>query len=221
MNDKKLIIIGGEGNGGVVASCIEDNRNRFGDLEWKVCGFVNDFETEVNGYPVVGKLSDLPSLIKETDYYFLWAIHLVGRNVLTEKMFRQAAIPDERLATVVHKSAFVASSAILEPGVFVMYNSYIGPFARIGKCSLIMANCSIGHNIIMGPLCHCSVGSIMTGYSELGLCSDLAIGASILAYVKVGKFAMVGANSLATRNIPDFEIHIGSPAKFLKKVRED
>ena len=51
---KKVIIIGGEGNGGVIAACIEDNRRRFGDLEWEVAGFVNDYETQVCGYPVLG-----------------------------------------------------------------------------------------------------------------------------------------------------------------------
>lgn len=73
----------------------------------------------------------------------------------------------------------------------------------------------------MGPLCHCSVGSIMTAYSELGTCSDLAVGSTLLAHVKVGSFAMLGANSLATKNIPDYEIHVGSPAKFLKNIRTD
>ena len=41
---KKVLIIGGEGNGGVIASCIEDNRNRFGDHTYEVAGFINDFE---------------------------------------------------------------------------------------------------------------------------------------------------------------------------------
>ena len=102
-----------------------------------------------------------------------------------------------------------------------MYNTYIGPRARIGMCSLVMANCSIGHNIKMGPLCHCSVGSIMTGYSEMGLCCDIAVGSTILAYKKIGNYAMLGAASLATHDIPDYEIHIGSPAKFLKRMKED
>lgn len=218
---KKVIVIGGEGNGGVIAACIEDNRRRYNDMEWEIVGFVNDFEQTVCGYPVLGKLKDLPKLIRETDYFFSWGIHLVGRNILTEKLFREACIPNERLATIVHKSAFIGQNAILEPGVFVMSNTYIGPGAHIGKCSLIMANCSIGHNISMGPLCHCSVGSIMTGYSKLGLCADLAVGSTILAYKTIGNFAMLGASSLATHDIPDYEIHIGVPAKFLKRVKED
>ena len=218
---KKIVIIGGEGNGGVIASCIEDNRNRFNDFEWEIVGFINDFESEVSGYPVIGKLDSIQNFIETTDYYFSWGIHLVGRNVLTEKLFREANIPTERLGTVVHKSAFVAKNAILEPGAFIMSNSYIGPGAHIGIASLVMANCSIGHNIKMGALCHCSVGSIMTGYSKLGLCSDLAVGSTILASKTIGDFAMLGAGSLATKDIPDYEIHVGTPAKFLKRMRED
>lgn len=218
---KKVVIIGGEGNGGVIASCIEDNRTRYNDLEWEIVGFINDFEDSVVGYPVIGKTSDIARLLAETDYYFSWAIHLVGRNPKTVEMFRDAAIPENRLATIIHKSAFVAANAVLEPGCFVMANSYVGPGAHLGKCALIMANCSIGHNVTLGSLCHCSVGTIMTGYSSLGLCADMAIGAACLAYVKVGDYAMVGARALATKDVPEKEIHVGTPAKFLKMIRED
>ena len=133
--NKKVLIIGGEGNGGVIASCIEDNRNRYDDLEWEVFGFVNDFDKEVNGYPVICGLEGIPELLNNTEYYFVWAIHLIGRNVLTEQLFKKANIPKERFATIIHKSAFVAGNAVLEPGVFVMANSYVGPSAKLGLCS--------------------------------------------------------------------------------------
>lgn len=219
--NKKVIIIGGEGNGGVIAACIEDNRNRFGDLEWKVEGFVNDFDKEVCGYPVLGTLKDIPALLQNPEYYFMWGIHLVTRNILTAKMFKEAAIPSNRFATIIHKTAFIGLGTIIEPGVMVMANSYVGPNAYIGHCSLVMANCSIGHNTHIDALCHCSIGAIMTGYSKLSFCSDLAIGAAILAYKSVGKYAMAGAMSLVTRDIPDYEIHVGSPAKFLKMIKQD
>lgn len=221
MRTKKVVIVGGEGNGGVIASCVDDNRNRFNDLEWEIVGFINDYEKQVCGYPVIGKLSDIKNILANTDYYFMWGIHLVGRNLLTDKLFKESNIPSERFATIVHHSAFIGTGAVLEAGAFVMANTYIGPGAYIGMCSLIMANCSIGHNIKMGPLCHCSVGAIMTGYSEMGRCCDIAVGSTILAYKKIGDYAMLGANSLATRDIPSCEIHIGSPAKFLKKIEEN
>ncbi len=218
---KKVIIIGGEGNGGVIASCIEDNRRRFGDLEWEVAGFVNDYEKQVCGYPVLGGTGDVQKLLENPEYYFMWGIHMIGRNILTEKVFRKVNIPQERFATIIHKTAFIAESAVLEPGVFVMSNCYVGPQSRIGQCSLMMANSLIGHNTTVGPLCHFSVGSITSSYITIGTCSDVTLGAKVLEKRNIGNFAVAGAASLVTHDIPDYEIHVGTPAKFLKRIRED
>lgn len=220
--NKKVIIIGGEGNGGVIASCIEDNRKRFNDLEWEVGGFLNDFEKgkKINGHPVLGGTDDISTFLNG-DYYFMYAIHIIGRNVKSEEVFLNMKIPKERFATIIHKSAFVADNALLEPGVFVMSNGYVGPAAKIGQCCLIMANALIGHNTTVGPLCHFSVGSITSSYVTIGKVSDVTLGAKVLEKRSIGNYAVAGANSLITKDIPDYEIHVGSPAKFLKKVRMD
>lgn len=218
---KKVVIIGGEGNGGVIASCIEDNRLRFNDLEWEVVGFVNDFEEEVCGYPVLCGTDNIQKLLDNSEYYFMWGIHMIGRNILTEKLFQKVNIPKDRFATIIHKTAFVSQSAILEPGVFVMSNCYIGPQSFIGQCTLMMANSLIGHNTVVGPLCHFSVGSITSSYITIGKCSDVTLGAKVIEKRKIGDFAVAGAGSLITHDIPDYEIHVGAPAKFMKRVRED
>jgi acetyltransferase EpsM len=220
--NKKVIIIGGEGNGGVIASCIEDNRKRFNDLEWEVAGFLNDFEKgkTINGYPVLGGTDEIEKFLND-DYFFMYAIHMIGRNVKSEEVFINMKIPMDRFATIIHKTAFVAENAILEPGVFVMSNCYVGPAAKIGYCTLIMANALIGHNTTVGPLCHFSVGSVTSSYINIGKVSDVTLGAKVLEKVKIGNYAVAGANALVTKDIPDYEIHIGSPAKFLKRVREN
>lgn len=219
--NKKVIIIGGEGNGGVIASCIEDNRIRFNDLEWVVAGFVNDYEKQVCGYPVLCGTDEIQQLLDDPELYFMWGIHMIGRNILTDKVFKKLNIPIGRFATIVHKTAFVAQSAELEPGSFVMSNCYVGPNSRIGQCSLMMANSLIGHNTTVGPLCHFSVGSITSSYVTIGHCSDVTLGARILEKRKIGNYAVAGSSSLVTHDIPDYEIHVGTPAKFMKRVRED
>lgn len=220
--NKQVLIIGGEGNGGVVASCIEDNRKRFNDFEWEVAGFINDFEKggKINNYPVLGGTDEIAKFL-EQDYYFIYAIHMIGRNVKSEEVFLKLNIPRERFATIIHKTAFVADNALIEPGVFIMSNCYIGPASKIGMCTLIMANSVIGHNTTIGNLCHFSVGSITSSYIEIGNVSDVSLGAKVLEKRKIGNYAVAGANSLITHDIPDYEIHVGSPAKFLKKVSID
>lgn len=217
---KKVIIIGGEGNGGVIASCIEDNRTKYNDLEWEVGGFVNDYETAICGYPVLCGMDGIAHLLASTDYYFSWGIHTIGRNKLIEQAFQRANVPDQRWATIVHRSAFVAGNAVLEPGVFVMANAYVGSLARIGKCSMLMANAIFAHNSVCGPLCHFSAGSITSSYDSLGKCVSIAFGTVVLEKKRIGDYSVAGANSLITHDIPDGEIWIGSPARFMKTIRE-
>jgi acetyltransferase EpsM len=222
MNTQKLVIIGGEGNGGVIASCIEDNRQRFGDHTYAVAGFVNDYlnpGTLLNGYKVLGGLKDLPSLLSQ-DYIFSWAIHMVGQGPLRKKLFEQTSIPDDRLAVVVHNSSFVASNAKLDPGAFVMSNSYIGPMAHIGKCSLVMANNIIGHNTKIGPLCHFSAGAITSSYVSIGTASDICLGSRVIEKVRMGDFSVAGASSLVLKDVPSKEVHVGIPAKFSRFITE-
>jgi acetyltransferase-like isoleucine patch superfamily enzyme len=46
----------------------------------------------------------------------------------------------------------------------------------------------------------------------------MAVGATIIAYKKVGDYAMAAASALATKDIPDGEIWAGIPAKKLKDM---
>lgn len=222
MQNKKIVIIGGEGNGGVIASCIEDNQIRYNDHEWEVAGFLNDFESGyINEYKVLGGTDMVDGLLKTTDYYFIYAIHMIGRNYKSKEVFDKTKIPLSRFATVIHKSSFVANNAVIEPGVSIMSNCYIGPKAKLGCCTLVMSNSQIGHNTTVGKLCHFSVGSITSSYVNIGDVSDVTLGARVLEKRNIGNFAVAGAGSLVTKDIPEGEIHVGSPAKFFKMVKKD
>ena len=214
MSTKKIVIIGGEGNGGVVASCIEDNKKRFNDNEWEVAGFINDYEESVCGYPVIGRMEDVNRLVEGTDYYFMFAIHTVGRNTLIEKTFNKINIPLDRLGTVIHNSAFVAESAEIEPGCFVFCNCYVGPQSKLGHCTIV------GHNSILGPHCHVAVGGIVSSYDTIGKCSSIAFGTVVLEKRTIGNYCVAGANAVVSHDIPDYEIHVGTPAKFLKRIKD-
>lgn len=218
--NKPLIIIGGAGHGSVIEACVKDNRKRYNDLEWDLKGFCNDYDTEVDGYPVLGGLSDIPELIQE-GYYFIWGIHLIGRNYKTKELYDSVQIPKERLATIVHHSAFIDDSVVLENGCFVMYNAYIAPRSHIGESAMIKANTNVGHDVTIGSLSHIAMGSIIVSCVNIGCCADVAVGATVLANNSIGNYSMVGASGVATQDIPEGEIWTGCPAKFLKKMNKE
>jgi sugar O-acyltransferase (sialic acid O-acetyltransferase NeuD family) len=218
--NKPLIIIGGSGHGSIIEACVKDNRKRFGDLEWDLKGFCNDFDAEVDGYPVLGKLSEIPRLLNE-GYYFIWGIHLIARNYKTKELYDSVNIPKERLATVIHHTAFIDDTVVIEPGCFVMYNAYIAPRSHIGESCMIKANTNVGHDVNIGALSHIAMGSIIVSCVNIGYCADVAVGATVLAHTSIGDFAMLSAAGLATHNIPKGEIWAGCPAKFLKNMSRE
>jgi sugar O-acyltransferase (sialic acid O-acetyltransferase NeuD family) len=222
--NRPVIIIGGEGNGGVVAACIDDNRKRFGINDYKVYGFINDFLKVgefINGYPVLSSTDNIAPLLENEEFMFMYAIHPVGRGKRREEIFKKMAIPDSRYATIVHATAFVPDTVIIHPGVLIMANSYIGPAAEIGSNTLIKSSCLIGHNTIVGQLCTFSAGSIVSSYVKIGKCSDVAFGARVMEKIVLGNYATVGAASLILKDVGDSEIHVGSPARFLRYGKED
>lgn len=218
--NKPVVIIGGAGHGCIIEACIKDNRNRYNDLEWDIAGFCNDFDTEVDGYPVLGKIADIPKLI-DAGYYFSWGIHIIGKNHTTAQIFENLSIPNERWATIIHHTAFIDDTVVLDPGVFVMFNAYIAPRTHIGKCTMVKANTNIGHDVNIGAISHVAMGSTIVSCANLGYCSDIAVGATMLAHSFIGNYAMLGAASLLTHNIPDNEIYVGNPARFFKKMSNE
>jgi len=88
-------------------------------------------------------------------------------------------------------------------------------------------NCNYGieiqDNVQIGS--HCSIYSNSTIDSKKGpviLKQNCRIGAhsTIMPNVTVGENSIIGAHSFVTKNIPDNEIWIGIPAKFIKKLKK-
>ena len=93
-------------------------------------------------------------------------------------------------------------------------------------CSIV----KIGHRVSFGPFVsifgathETDVQSRRRGveYSKpVAIGDDCWIGGNvtIMAGVTIGKGCTIGAGSIVTRDIPDFSVAVGSPAKVVKKV---
>jgi sugar O-acyltransferase (sialic acid O-acetyltransferase NeuD family) len=219
MSSKKLVIIGGEGNGGVVAACVEEMSLKHGNGEWQILGFLNDFHKgTICGQSVLGPTMEVASLLKDEDIYFSFAVHPIEHGMVRVKLFEQLNIPDKRLATIIHPSAFVAPNAEIGPGCFIMANTYIGPQTVLEKSVYVMANCVIGHNDRIGRFCHISAGSTISSYVKIGEASDVCLAASVLEKVTIGSYCVIGANALLTKSTGDSELYIGSPARLHRTI---
>jgi len=195
-----------------------------GIMDLEVTGFLNDYlfghRKEIDGWPILGKTSDVPGFKKE-GFFFFYAINPLGFGKLRSSLFSDTGIEEEKLVSVIHPSAQIARNATIGAGSYVMCNAYIGPRTVIGKCAYIGANTCISHDCQIGDFFRFSNGALMASYVQAGNGVDICLGSTIVDQISIGDFSVIGANSLVTRNIGEGDLYFGSPARFIRKIDQD
>lgn len=214
---KKIIIIGGLGNGSVIANAMIDAQKR-GNGEWEFAGYLNDRtkpgET-IDGLQVLGPLSDSRKFL-EQGYYFINTILRIDGQSERIKLFEDLNIPDEKLATFIHPLSYVAPDVKFGPGCVIMPNVSVSSGTVFGKGCLVMVGATIGHNDHIGNYCHFAAQCCTGAYLKIADGVHIGLNATIREDLTIGKNATLGMGSVLTKNIGENEIWVGNPAKFLR-----
>jgi sugar O-acyltransferase (sialic acid O-acetyltransferase NeuD family) len=214
VNSKKIIILGGLGNGSVIANAIIDANNR-GNKEWVFSGYLNDREdigSKIEEFPVLGKTSEIKIFINE-GYYFINTIYRIDGQQERIEMFETLNIPDEQLAVFVHPTAYVAPNVKLGPGTVIMPLVAVSSGTCFGKCCIVMVSATIGHNNLIGNHCHFAAQCCVGAYLNIQDGVHIGLNASIRENLTLGQFSTLGMGSILTKNMGTKEIWTGTPAK--------
>jgi len=129
---------------------------------------------------------------------------------------------------VVLQGAKIGKNCNLNYNVFVEDDVVIGDNVTIKSGVQLWDGMRISNNVFIGP----NVTFINDNnprskvYPEKFLQTKIEEGASIgagciiLGGLTIGKNSLIGAGSIVTKNIPDDELWIGSPARFVRKLRK-
>lgn len=112
----------------------------------------------------------------------------------------------------------------------------IGRGSEIGeRCRISIANSlNMGEKVLLSPnvyITDCDheyrnlevpiidQGVVQRGQTvSIGDGSYIGINAVIVGNVKIGKHCVIGANSVVTKDVPDYCVAVGSPARVIKKL---
>ncbi|MCR5050400.1 MAG: acetyltransferase [Paludibacteraceae bacterium] len=214
---RRVAILGGLGNGAIVAAAIEHAR-RIGATDLQVTGYLNDrtpVGEQIDMFPVIGRTEDAQHLLAD-GYWFINTILRIDGNRERIAMFESLGIPDDRLATFVHPMAYVAPSVQLGPGCVVMPNVSMSPGTRLGKNCFMMVGSMMGHDNVVGDYCHIAAQAAVGSYLHIGRGVHIGLNATVIENLSIGDYATLGAGAVLTKNIPAREIWAGNPAKFLR-----
>jgi len=217
---QKVIILGGIGNGTVIAEAIADaNKRGYGKLE--MAGYLNDREERgsyIESYPVLGCLSEASRFAAE-GYKFINTIYRIDGQAERLDLFKSLGLGDGDLATFVHPTVYHAPNVIFEPGAVLMPNVMINSGVKIGRCTLVMVGASVLHNTELGPYNHIAAQAVVGAHIKTGTGVHIGLNATLREYLEIGDFATVGMGAVLTKNVGEKEIWVGNPAKFLRMAQ--
>lgn len=224
MADKrKLIIIGGKGNGTVLASAVEDIISD--NNHWELLGFTNDSHSQgdtLEGYPTLGKPENVVrEYMRHEDCYFYFA--LIGAKVTIPRVMRlkqleSLGLPTSRFATLVHPTAVISKNVSLGYGVFISPFVYVGPETQIESHVYIHGQCYVARNSLLDTYAYLAPKVVVGAEVTLGKGAYLGTSSSTIERIKIGSWSVVGIGATVLHNVADYSIAIGSPAKTIGQV---
>jgi len=113
---------------------------------------------------------------------------------------------------------FIGDDTNIEQNVHIVCHSRI----RIGANVSITGNCSIvdvthPYSDVCNPI---KIGARIQNddsYVEVGDGSFVGYGTVILPNVRIGMYAIIGANSVVSHDVPDYAVAAGAPARIIKR----
>jgi UDP-2-acetamido-3-amino-2,3-dideoxy-glucuronate N-acetyltransferase len=128
----------------------------------------------------------------------------------------------------VRTGARLGSECVVGRDVFIDEGVTIGDKVKIQNAALIYRGVTVGNGVFIGPgaiLTNDRYPRAITPNGDLARAADwqvspisledgcsIGAGAVVVAGVTVGRFAMVGAGGIVTRDVPNHALVVGSPA---------
>jgi UDP-3-O-[3-hydroxymyristoyl] glucosamine N-acyltransferase LpxD len=76
----------------------------------------------------------------------------------------------------------------------------------------------VAHGVRIGKNCLIVSGVVFGGSCDIGDYSFIGMNASIKQKVKIGRNCVIGAGAVVTKDVPDNQVWVGNPARFLKET---
>ena len=120
--------------------------------------------------------------------------------------------------TVLHRTAFVADTAVVGAGSQILAQAAVCAEAVLGEGCIINTSASIDHECRLDTGVHVCPGARLAGCVSAERYATIYTGAVILPHVRIGEGAVVAAGAVVTEDVPPHSLVAGVPARRIRRL---
>lgn len=141
------------------------------------------------------------------------AIVAIGSNPVRQIV---AGKTTHGFTNAIHPSALISSYASLGTGNMILHRTVIQAQARIGNHVIVNTGSQVDHDCVVDDYVHLAPGVVVCGTVRIGQGAFIGAGATVIPGRTIGAWATVGAGAVVIRDIPDYAVAVGNPAKIIR-----
>lgn len=203
MKHNSLIIVGSGGHASVVYEAAKKMKN------WDQILILDESKDGV--ILGVDELYSNRIHYKETHDIFV----AIGNNHIREVYMNELQMEDFSFATIIHPSAVIADSVLIEKGSCLLAGSIINPFVKIARGVIINTGVQLDHHSCIGEFTHVCPGTILAGHVTVGNQCFLGVGSVVSNQVQITNEVTLGAGCVVLKTLRRSGTYVGIPARLL------
>ncbi len=197
-----MYLLGASGHAKVILDCLRDTGITVGGLFDR-----NPAVKSLKGYAVLG---DYDAAHQEEPL-----IISIGDNKIRAKIVTQ--LGDKLFGKAIHPSALISEDVEIGEGTVVLHGAVIQSSSKIGKHVIVNTSSVIDHDCVVGDFVHIAPKTALCGLVSVGEGTLIGVGTVVIPGIKIGKWCIVGAGSVVLKDIPDYAVVVGNPARVIKQ----
>jgi sugar O-acyltransferase (sialic acid O-acetyltransferase NeuD family) len=209
-----VVLIGSSGHAKVIADTIER------EGKYSLVGLIDSFRSPgecTQHYRILGTEETLAKLVANGEVY--GGLIAIGdnwkRHLMAERI--KSLAPEFVFVNAIHPSAQIAASVRIGEGTAIMAGAVVNADSSIGACCILNTRSSLDHDSVMNDFSSLAPNATTGGYVAIGAYAAVSLGASIIHRRHIGKHTVIGAGAVVLRDIPDYSVAYGTPAKVVRQ----
>ncbi len=173
------------------------------EKQWNILGLLDDnvelIGKNVYNFPVLGTISQSGEY---NEAYFASSIGDAYRTKLRMIVRKKVPFGNERFASLIHPTAIISESAIIEPGAVIYGNVTLSGMVHVGHDVFLCGNTFLGHECVIGNHSLLSVGNYLASDVHVGDCCYLGVGVMVRHQITIGENCLIGLGAKVVKSIP-------------------